>query len=150
MFYCLTTILSIIFYNSLICLSFEIEIFYFQTVPGTKHHRFIFTLTFSAIPSFFRHQKDSGRQSSYKGENLYNVSCILAFYYVTFQYGCYNIVFKKIYFFCPQKFEKTAPRSCILMAVGRGFFSAQNSQEFLFPFYKFFCPTISGRISASQ
>ena len=80
MFYCLTTILSIIFYNSLICLSFVIEIFYFQTVPGTKHHRFILGLTFFSLPSFFRHQKDSGRQSIYKGENLYDVSCILGFF----------------------------------------------------------------------
>ena len=65
MFYCFITILSTIFCNSLICKSFVIEIFYFQTVPGTKHHRFIFILTFYAMPSFFRHQKDSGRQSIY-------------------------------------------------------------------------------------
>ena len=77
MFYCLTTILSIIFHNSLICLSFVIEIFYFQTVPGTKHHRLMYNLTFSAMASVIRHQKDSGRQSIYKGENLYDVSCIL-------------------------------------------------------------------------
>ena len=49
----------------------------FQTVPGTKHHRFIFSLTFSAMPSFVIHKKDSGMQSIYKGENLYDVSCIL-------------------------------------------------------------------------
>ena len=79
MFYCLTTIFSIVFYNSLICLSFVIKIFYLYTVPGTKHHRFMFSLTFSAMPSFFRHQKNSGRQSIYKGENLYCVSCILGF-----------------------------------------------------------------------
>ena len=96
MFYCLTTILSMIFYNSLICLSFVIEIFYFQTVPGTKHHRFIFILTFYAMPSFFRHQKDSGRQSIYKGENLYNVSCIL------------ECSFFKIYiFFAHESMKKT-------------------------------------------
>ena len=77
MFYCFITILSTIFCNSLICKSFVIEIFYFYTVPGTKHHRFMFDLTFSAMLSFFRHQKDSGRQSIYKGENLYSVSCFL-------------------------------------------------------------------------
>ena len=77
MFYCFITIFSIIFYDSLICLSFVIEIFYFQTVPGTKHHRLMFSLTFFAMLLFFRHQKDSGRQSIYKGENLYAVSCIL-------------------------------------------------------------------------
>ena len=77
MFNCFITVLSTIFYNSLICLSFVIEIFYFQTVPGTKHHRFILYLTFYNMPSFFRHQKDSGSWSIYKGENLFNVSCIL-------------------------------------------------------------------------
>ena len=55
-------------------------------------------------------------------------------------------------FFCPQKVEKTTPKSCILMAVGR-FSAAQNSPEqprTSFPFYKFFYPTISGRISGSR
>ena len=37
--------------------SFVIEIFYIQTVPGTKHHRFILGLTFFAKSSFFRHKK---------------------------------------------------------------------------------------------
>ena len=59
-------------------LSFVIDIFYFQTVPGTKHHRVMLTLTFSAMPLFFRHQKDSEGKSISKGENLYSVSCILA------------------------------------------------------------------------
>ena len=45
------------FYNSLICLGFEITIFYIQTVPGTKHHRFILELTFFATPLFFQTQK---------------------------------------------------------------------------------------------
>ena len=45
-------------------------------------------------------------------------------------------------FFCPQKVEKTTPKSCILMAVGRFFFSAaptaQNSPELNFRFINFF------------
>ena len=77
MFYCFITILSTIFCNSLICKSFVIEIFYFQTVPGTKHHRFMINLTFYAVPSLFRHQKDSGSWSIHKGENFFNESCIL-------------------------------------------------------------------------
>ena len=77
MFYCFITILSTIFYDRLICLSFVIEIFNFQTVPGTKQHRFMFNLTFYAMPSFFRHQKDSGSWSIYKGENFFNENCIL-------------------------------------------------------------------------
>ena len=35
-------------------------------------------LTFYAVPSFFRHQKDSGSWSIHKGENFSNESCILA------------------------------------------------------------------------
>ena len=53
-------------------LGLVIEIFYKQTVPGTKYHSFMFALT-----SFFRHQKDSGRQSIYKSENLFGLNCIL-------------------------------------------------------------------------
>ena len=45
-------------------------------------------------------------------------------------------------FFCPQKVKKTTPKSCILMAVGRGFFSAaptaQNSPELHFRFINSF------------
>ena len=68
-----------------------------------------------------------------------------------------KILPKKIYFylffFCPQKVEKTTPKSCLLMAVGRLFFSAAptvcpKQPRTSFPFYKFFYPTISGRISA--
>ena len=77
MFYCFITILSTIFYNRLICLSFVIEIFNFQTVPGTKQHRFMFNLTFYAMPIFIRHQKDSGSWSIHKGENFFNENCIL-------------------------------------------------------------------------
>ena len=35
-------------------------------------------LTFYAMPLFFRHQKDSGSWSIYKGENFFNENCILA------------------------------------------------------------------------
>jgi hypothetical protein len=52
---------------------------------------------------------------------------------------------------------KKKPKSCILMAVGSFYFSAvptaQNSPKqprTSFPFYKFFYPTISGRISAAE
>ena len=84
MFYYFITFFSIIFYNSLICLSFVIEILYFQTVPGTKHHIFMLTLTFFTMLLFFRHQKDSGRQSIYKGQNLYAVSCIIVAYSILY------------------------------------------------------------------
>ena len=47
-------------------------------------------------------------------------------------------------FFCLQKVEKTAPKCCILMAVG-SFFPLQPRTSFLF--HKFFYPTISARIS---
>ena len=79
MFYYFITILSKMFYNRLICLSFVIEIFNFQTVPGTKQHRFIFYLSFYAMPLFFRHQKDSGSWSIYKVKNFFNENCILVF-----------------------------------------------------------------------
>ena len=42
-------------------------------------------------------------------------------------------------FSCPKKVEKTTPKSCILMAVGRFFFSAaQNSPELHFRFINSF------------
>ena len=51
--------------------------------------------------------------------------------------------------FCPQKVEKKHPKKCHIYGRWDFFFSvaptAQNSR--LFPFYKFFYPTISGRIS---
>ena len=37
----------------------------------------MFNLTFYAMPLFFRHQKDSGSWSIYKGENFFNENCIL-------------------------------------------------------------------------
>ena len=37
----------------------------------------MFNFTFSAMPLFFRHQKDSGSWSIYKGENFFNENCIL-------------------------------------------------------------------------
>ena len=51
------------------------------------------------------------------------------------------------FFFCPQKVEKTTPKSCLLMAVGRVFFSsaqtAQNSPELHFRFINsFFHPSL--------
>ena len=50
-------------------------------------------------------------------------------------------------FFCPQKVEKTTPKSCILMEVGIFFSLQPRLPKTAFPFYKFFYPTISGRIS---
>ena len=38
----------------------------------------MFNLTFYAMRLFFRHQKDSGSWSIYKGENFFNENCILA------------------------------------------------------------------------
>ena len=50
--------------------------------------------------------------------------------------------YENFYFFCPKKVEKTTPESCILMAVGRFFFSAaptaQNSPELYFRFINSF------------
>ena len=77
MFQCLRIIFSILFYHTLVCLSFVIEILYKQTVPGTKHHSFIIVFTFFSTPSFFRHQKDSGSWSIYNIEDLFNENCIL-------------------------------------------------------------------------
>ena len=34
---------------------------YVPAALGTKHHSFMFAFTFFTMPSFFRHQKDSGR-----------------------------------------------------------------------------------------
>ena len=39
----------------------------------------MFNLTFYTVPLFFRHQKDSGSWSIYKGENFFNENCILEF-----------------------------------------------------------------------
>ena len=55
-------------------------------------------------------------------------------------------------FFCPQKVEKTTPKSCIHMAVRRVFFfSADSPQQpkTSYPFYKFFYPIISAKVSES-
>ena len=61
---------------------------------------------------------------------------------------------KILIFFCPQKVEKTTPKSCILMAVGRGFFlcspACPKQPRTSFPFYKLFYPSISARISAQE
>ena len=46
-------------------------------------------LTFYAVPSFFRHQKDSGSWSIHKGENFFNESFILVL--KTLQYSNYNL-----------------------------------------------------------
>ena len=54
------------------------------------------------------------------------------------------------YLFCPQKIEKTTPKSCILMAVGSFFLcstACPKQRRTSFPFYKSFYPTISARIS---
>ena len=53
-------------------------------------------------------------------------------------------------FFCLQKVEKNTTKSCILMAVERFFLCSPDCPKqprTSFPFYKFFYPTISDRIS---
>ena len=57
MFLCFRPILFLIYFNSLICVGSLIEKFYIQTVPGTKHHRFLVSLIFLLHLSFFRHNK---------------------------------------------------------------------------------------------
>ena len=57
MFLCFRPILFLTFFNSLICVGSLIEKFYIQTVPGTKHHRFLVSLIFLLQLSFFRHNK---------------------------------------------------------------------------------------------
>ena len=60
----------------------------------------------------------------------------LALYYVTFQSRCWNISLKFHFVLAHKKLKKNTPKSCILLAVWSSF-----------PFYKFFYPTISVRIS---
>ena len=57
MFQCFRPILFLTFFNSLKCVGSLIEKFYIQTVPGTKHHRFLVSLIFLLHLSFFRHNK---------------------------------------------------------------------------------------------
>ena len=57
MFLCFRPILFLTFVNSLICVGSLIEKFYIQTVPGTKHHRFLVSLIFLLHLSFFRHNE---------------------------------------------------------------------------------------------
>ena len=45
------------FFNSLKCVGSLIEKFYIQTVPGTKHHRFLVSFIFLLHLPFFRHNK---------------------------------------------------------------------------------------------
>ena len=54
-------------------------------------------------------------------------------------------------FFWPQKVEKTTPKSCILMDVGSFFFCSPDCPKkprTSFPFYKFFYPIVSAKVSA--
>ena len=53
----LQNIHSITFYSSLKFVGFLIDKFYIQTVPGTKHHRFLVSLIFLLHLLFFRHNK---------------------------------------------------------------------------------------------
>jgi hypothetical protein len=58
---------------------------------------------------------------------------------------------KKLKKFCLQKVEKTTPISCILMeVVFLCSTECPKQPRTSFPFYKFFHPTISGRISAAK
>ena len=57
MFLCFRPILFPTFFNSLICIGSLIEKFYIQTVPGTKHHRFLVSLIVLKHLSFFGHNK---------------------------------------------------------------------------------------------
>ena len=53
-------------------------------------------------------------------------------------------------YFCPQKVEKTTPKSCLLMAVGSFFLCSPDCPKqprTSFPLYKFFYTTISAKIS---
>ena len=77
MFQCFRPILSITFYNSLICVNFLIEKLYIQTVPGAKQHRFMLSLTFLLHLRFLDIKKDSGGQSTYRRKKLFPLSCIL-------------------------------------------------------------------------
>ena len=55
--------------------------------------------------------------------------------------------------FCPQKVEKTTTKSCILMAVGSFFLCSPNCPKQprnSFPFYKFFYPIVSAKVSISK
>ena len=55
-------------------------------------------------------------------------------------------ILKKI--FCPQKVEKTTSKCCILMTVGSGFFlCSPELPRTSFPFYKFFYPIVSAKVS---
>ena len=56
MFLCFRPILFLTFFNSLICVGSLIEKCYIQTIPGTKHHRFLVTLIFLLHLSFFGHK----------------------------------------------------------------------------------------------
>ena len=75
--------------------------------------------------------------------------------YATFSGGFFNSLGpnKNLKFFlCPQKVEKPTPKSCRLMAVGSCCFSlcspdCPKQPRTSFPFYKFFYPTISCKIS---
>jgi len=57
-------------------------------------------------------------------------------------------------FSCPQKVEKTTPKSCVLKAVGRVFFlcspDCPKQPRTSFSFYKFFYPIVSATVSASH
>jgi hypothetical protein len=65
--------------------------------------------------------------------------------YVTFQSGRKNIIKKKFRLhFCPQKFEKATPKSCLLMAAP----TAQNSPKLHFRFKNYFIqPSLVGSLS---
>ena len=77
---------------------------------------------------------------------------LLKFLLRNFLVGMLKYFKKKKKNFFPQKVEKTTPKHCILLAVG-SFFSlcspdCSKQPRTSFPFYNFFYPIISGRISA--
>ena len=72
--------------------------------------------------------------------------------YVTFQCRCYNIFKKILNFFCPQKVEKKPPEKvAYLWQLGVFLLYSPDCPKqprTLFPFYKFFYPIISAKVSA--
>ena len=76
MFPCFRPILFLTFFNSLICVGSLIEKFYIQTVPGTKHHRFLVSLIFLLQLSFFRHNKRLQRKETISSEPYFRCNSI--------------------------------------------------------------------------
>ena len=68
----------------------------------------MFNLTFYAMPLFFRHQKDSGSWSIYKGENFFNENCILiSLTFLSLMHSFPSTL-------CPKPFNNEYPRKKIL------------------------------------